>query len=416
MRLWKRCFLAILLASLFTPARAADNAAKANAEFAKLREEMVKADLVAGGIKHPDVLRVMKATPRHEFIPPSMRGSAYFDTSLAIGDGQTISAPFVVAQMLAKLDLQSTDNVLEIGTGSGYNAALLSQMAKDVYSIEICPRLATQARVTVAKLGYANVHVKEGDGFKGWPEHAPFDKIVVTCAPADVPEPLIAQLKEGGTMLIPVGSRFEQILFHLKKEYGQLSVISRQPTYFVPMTGAAQEGVATAPTNTEIINGSLERMENIPGLPDGWYSLKQVDCENGQGRSGSHGFHFSNNTPGRSAYAMQAFAVDGRKSKLIDISAWVRGQSLRTKSDAAPARIAITYYDQNQLPAGEGSINLTSGDQTQWHEVTGRLPVPPQARWAVFAVTLGETLGDLWADDFSLQPVSVDQIARQPRP
>ena len=160
--------------------------------------------------------------------------------SLPIGESQTISAPFVVAYMTEQLDPQPTDKVLEIGTGSGYQAAILSPLVKEVYSIEIVESLGQKAARTLKRLKYTNVKTKIGDGYQGWPEHAPFDKIIVTCSPEKVPQPLVDQLKEGGRMVVPVGERYTQELYLLRKKDGKLEQEVLVPTMFVPMTGKAE--------------------------------------------------------------------------------------------------------------------------------------------------------------------------------
>ena len=162
---------------------------------------MVARDVVAAGVTHPRVITALRRTPRHEFVPLAERRLAYFDMALPIGEQQTISPPFVVATMTAQLDPQPNDKVLEIGTGSGYQAAILAGVVGEVYTIEIHEPLARTATQTLSRLGYKNVHVKIGDGFQGWPEHAPFDKIIVTCSPEKVPQPLVDQLREGGRMV-----------------------------------------------------------------------------------------------------------------------------------------------------------------------------------------------------------------------
>ena len=149
----------------------------------------------------------MRKVPREQFVPEQIRGQSYSDGPLPIGYDQTISQPFIVAFMTEKLGLRPTDRVLEIGTGSGYQAAILAELAAEVYTIEIVEPLGKTAEATLQRLGYKNVHVETGDGYKGWPKHAPFDAIIVTCAPDHVPQPLVEQLKEGGRMVIPVGGR-----------------------------------------------------------------------------------------------------------------------------------------------------------------------------------------------------------------
>jgi protein-L-isoaspartate(D-aspartate) O-methyltransferase len=212
-------------------------------EFKRVRMNMVKEQLMAPGrdIRDARVLKAMEMVPRHEFVPDSYRDAAYEDGPLPIGYGQTISQPFIVAFMTEKLELQPRDRVLEVGTGSGYQAAILSRLVDHVYSIEIVEALARQARDTLERLGYHNVSVKAGDGYQGWPEFAPFDAIIVTCAPEAIPQPLVSQLKEGGRMMIPVGELPSQELYLLEKENGRIKQRAVLPVRFVPMTGQAQK-------------------------------------------------------------------------------------------------------------------------------------------------------------------------------
>jgi len=210
----------------------------------KAREEMVRSQLVAGGINNPDVLQAMSEVPRHEFVPLALRSNAYADGPLPIGHGQTISQPFVVARMTEALELSKGDTVLEVGTGSGYQAAVLGKIAREVYTIEIVPELAESAKSTLGRLGAENVHVRLGDGYLGWPEKAPFDAIIVTCAPEQVPEPLLAQLKDGGRLVIPIGKAGGiQELILLRKKNGQIHREKMLDVRFVPMTGSAINGL-----------------------------------------------------------------------------------------------------------------------------------------------------------------------------
>lgn len=192
------------------------------------------------GIKDERVLAAMRTVPRHEFVPEEFRFSAYDDRPLPIGYGQTISQPFIVAFMTEQLKPLPTDKVLEIGTGSGYQAAILSGLVNQVFTIEIVEPLAKRAEADLRRLNYTNVFVRAGDGYKGWPERAPFDTIIVTCAPDQVPKPLIEQLKEGGRMIIPVGpDGGVQELVLLEKHGGEVKQKSVLPVRFVPMTRAA---------------------------------------------------------------------------------------------------------------------------------------------------------------------------------
>jgi protein-L-isoaspartate(D-aspartate) O-methyltransferase len=197
---------------------------------------MVRRQIIARGVTDPKVLEAMRSVPRHLFVSESFRAYSYTDQPLPIGQRQTISQPYIVAYMTEALKLQSGDKVLEIGTGSGYQAAILGEIVAEVYTIEIIDVLGRIARETLAHLGYTNIHVRIGDGYKGWPEMAPFDAIIVTCAPEEIPEPLIEQLKEGGRMIIPVGPQGSvQELVLAIKERGEIRREGVMPVRFVPM-------------------------------------------------------------------------------------------------------------------------------------------------------------------------------------
>jgi protein-L-isoaspartate(D-aspartate) O-methyltransferase len=201
---------------------------------------MVEQQIEARGISDPATLAALRTVPRHEFLPMRLRSEAYADYPLPIGHGQTISQPFIVAFMTEAIRPQPGERILEIGAGSGYQAAVLAQMGAQVYTIEIVEPLAEMARQTLERLGYKNARVKSGDGFRGWPEHAPFDAIIVTCAPDKIPAPLVEQLRDGGRMIIPVGSGMNQELVLLRKKGDKIEKQSVLPVRFVPMTGEAQ--------------------------------------------------------------------------------------------------------------------------------------------------------------------------------
>lgn len=198
---------------------------------------MVAEQIQARGIRNPAVLKVMRETPRHLFAPDSLRSMAYQDTPLPIGHGQTISQPYIVAVMTELLEVAPGHKVLEIGTGSGYQAAILSRLARQVFTIEIVPELARQSAELLKKLGYLNVTVRQGDGYLGWPEEAPFDRIMLTAAPPEVPKALVEQLRPGGKLVAPVGrSAYDQELVVIDKEAGgKLRRRSVLPVRFVPM-------------------------------------------------------------------------------------------------------------------------------------------------------------------------------------
>jgi protein-L-isoaspartate(D-aspartate) O-methyltransferase len=201
---------------------------------------MIREQLEARDIKDPRVLAAMAGVPRHEFVPADLVESAYEDCALPLRSGQTISQPYIVAYMTQALDLKGMERVLEVGTGSGYQAAVLAGIVPEIYTVEILAELSGQAASTLARLGYKNVHFRIGDGYAGWPEHAPYDRIIVTAAPERVPQPLIDQMQIGGRMIIPVG-RIEQELAILDKGSDGIRRHSAIPVRFVPMTGKAQE-------------------------------------------------------------------------------------------------------------------------------------------------------------------------------
>jgi protein-L-isoaspartate(D-aspartate) O-methyltransferase len=208
--------------------------------FAESRRLMVRDQIERRGISTPGVLRAMAEVPRHLFVPEDYRGEAYADSPQPIGNGQTISQPYIVALMTSLLELDDDDTVLEIGTGSGYQAAVLAQLAREVYTIEILEPLARQAERVFADLKLRNVHTRVGDGYQGWPEAAPFDAVIVTAAPRRIPEPLIEQLKIGGRMVIPVGDYFQDLMVVTKTADG---VVKKNvlPVRFVPMTGEVEK-------------------------------------------------------------------------------------------------------------------------------------------------------------------------------
>ena len=207
---------------------------------------MVQRHLVERGLKNPRVLDAFRTVPRHLFLPPKTQRQAYDDESIPIGEGQTITPPYDVAFMTEVLDPKPTDRVYEVGTGSGYQSAILSRLVKEVYSVEIHAPLSKRATQVHKDLGYTNIHTRVGDGYVGWPEAAPFDAIIVTCAPTKVPQPLFDQLKEGGRMVIPIGDRFNQIVHLIIKKDGKRVDQELKPTLFVPMTGRDQEEAAAA--------------------------------------------------------------------------------------------------------------------------------------------------------------------------
>lgn len=202
--------------------------------YKKQRYKMVEEQIVKRGVSDRRVISALKKVERHKFVPKNLQRYAYDDGPLPIGEGQTISQPYIVALMTELLELKKTDRVLEIGTGSGYQAAILAEICNEVYTIEIIPKLGLQAEALLKELGYKNIKVKIGDGYLGWQEFAPYDKIIITCAPTEIPPPLIEQLKEGGIIVAPLGDFFQELVV-ARKIKGKIHKRSVIPVRFVPM-------------------------------------------------------------------------------------------------------------------------------------------------------------------------------------
>ncbi len=375
--------------------------------FELARKQLVQEVIIRSGITSQPVVEAMMSTPRHEFVARQYRNQAYFDMSLPIGDSQTISSPYIVAFMTQALDPQPTDRVLEIGTGSGYQAAVLSPIVKDVYTIEIVEPLGERADRTLKRLRYANVHTKIGDGYLGWPEHAPFDKIIVTCSPERVPVPLQEQLREGGLMVIPVGERYQQTLYLMRKKEGKLISEALQPTLFVPMTGKAEQGreVKPDPANPRLINGDFEEKPQSADFVPGWYYQRLATLGTEQPPQGQQFAAFSNQDPGRPSHLLQGLAVDGREVRGLKMSAMLKLINVRNVENSADfATIAMTFYDENRRDLGFQHIGPLQGSQ-DWKRVEYTFRVPPQAREALFRIGLFGATGYAALDDIQWEVV-----------
>jgi protein-L-isoaspartate(D-aspartate) O-methyltransferase len=231
---WTLLFLIGCVACAFAD-NGNDRSAQDPDAFSRRRQQMVDTQIRDRGVKDPRVLEAMRKVERHRFVRPRDVDLAYGDFPVDIGLSQTISQPYIVAYMTEALGVKPTDKVLEIGTGSGYQAAVLGELAREVYTIEIVPELAERSTRILKELGYANVHVRSGDGYAGWPEHAPFDAVIVTAAPDHIPQPLVDQLKVGGRIVVPVGRGDQDLLVMTKTEKG-LREDARLPVRFVPLT------------------------------------------------------------------------------------------------------------------------------------------------------------------------------------
>ncbi len=406
-KLFRPNVLAMLVCGVGLSLSAASTWAQTSKDYEILRNKMVDDEIVAAGVKNERVIKSMRTTLRHEFMPLSQRKFAYFDMGVAIGEGQTISSPFTVAYMTEQLDPQPTDKVLEIGTGSGYQAAVLSPLVQDVYTIEIVAVLGRRAKESLERLKYKNVHPLIGDGYKGWPEHAPFDKIIVTCSPENVPQPLVDQLKEGGRIIVPLGERYQQVLYRFIKKDGKLEREALLPTLFVPMTGAAEDlrKVLPDPLKPTIANGSFEESTKAPGIPDGWYYVRQAEIvSDDKAPAGKKYLHFTNANPGVEARALQAFPVDGRKVKGLDVSLRVKVKGVRPgqTQDQRPA-LHVTFYDENRAIAGSDWIGPWELDSPDWLDQKRTLTVPSKAREAILRIGLLGATGEASFDALELK-------------
>lgn len=373
--------------------------------FTQARQSMVEQEIVAAGVKDERVIEAMKATPRHEFVAAGQRKWAYLDMALPIGAGQTISPPFVVAYMTEALDPQPEDKVLEIGTGSGYQAAVLSPLVKEVYTIEIVESLGRTAANTLARLNYQNVYAKTGDGYQGWPEHGPFDKIIVTCSPESVPQPLVDQLAEGGRMVIPVGERYQQTLYLYRKKAGELEQEKLLPTLFVPMTGTAEEQREKLPDGSRptIQNGDFEEYHGTPPKPSGWHYQRQATLVTEEAPEGNQYVRFANEQPGRGAQMLQGMAVDGRQVAAITIRLLVKtGRAAPGGTRQQMPMVVVTFYDENRADAGTGWLGPWTGTHP-WTPVEKTIPVPIHAREAILRIGLHGAVGSISFDAVQLQ-------------
>ena len=409
--------LAACLLGLAPPAQAGD-------ERAGERAAMVERALVAEGITDERVLTALRTVPRHEFVRPRDRRRAYADAALPIGSGQTISPPFIVAYMTETLDVQPGMKVLEIGTGSGYQAAVLGQMGAEVYSIEIVDLLGRRAGKRLDELGYESVRTKVGDGYLGWPEHAPFDRIIVTCSPESVPRPLVAQLAEGGKLLVPLGERFQQTFHLFTKRDGELGAEQLIPTFFVPMTGRSEEARQVQPDGLRptVANASFEADEDGDGRADGWHYQRQTFLmpdawetrdENadslrgaaatapGEAPDGTRFLRIDARDSDRLAQFLQGLPVDGRRVGAIGLAMRVRGTDLLPpRTGGPPAGVGIYFYDDIRRELPGGFIGPFAGT-FDWDERGRRIAVPPDAREMIVRVAV-KGRGTLDVDALSL--------------
>jgi protein-L-isoaspartate(D-aspartate) O-methyltransferase len=294
---------------------------------------------------------------------------------------------------------------VEMGTGLANQGAILSPLVDSVYSIEIMAPLGRRAERTLRRLGYRNVHTKIGDGYLGWEEHAPFDKIIVTCSPEKVPQPLIDQLREGGTMVVPVGERYQQTLYLYTKKDGALEAQPLRPTLFVPMTGRAEQKreVQPDPLRPRIENGDFELPLGEHGEVEGWYYQRQVELvEDATAPEGTQYVHFTNEDSGRPAMILQGFPIDGRRISRLKVTAMVKYEGTRLGVDQSAPMILITYFDQQRQDKGRVAIGPFLGTQ-DWHRVEQVVRVPATAREAIFRIGLLGATGNISFDDVKIE-------------
>ena len=396
-------FLRLTIAGCVVGLFASLAVAQTRENYDRARNQMVTEFVEAAGVHNPRVLDAMRKVPRHEFVPSALKSKAYTDAAWSIGYKQTISPPFVVAYMTETLDPQPTDRVLEIGTGSGYQAAVLSHLVKDVYSIEIVEQLGRSAARRLKRLGYKNVKTKVGDGYLGWAEFAPFDKIIVTCSPESVPKPLVDQLKEGGKMVIPVGERYRQDLYLMEKKDGKLVRKQLIPTLFVPMTGRSEKErvIKPDPLNPQLFNGGFEVLEDS-GQASGWHYQREMTLVSESPPEGHHFARFENEDRGRLAQALQGLPIDGHQLATLDFRASVRSKDIVESLNAYErAGIRVFFYDDNRKLIGDEQATRVFGT-SDWHTVEGNAKIPTNARHAIVQVGLNGSTGRLDVDDVRL--------------
>jgi len=407
MNLYTKLSISFLIFGLISLEATLFAQSRENPALTKAREYMVETSVRQAGVTDLRVINSMLATRRHEFVPKKVFNRAYLDAGVPIGSGQTISSPFIVAFMTQMLDPQPTDKVLEIGTGSGYQAAILSPLVKEVYSIEIVESLGKRAARALKKLDYENVFTKIGDGYLGWEEHAPFDKIIVTCSPEDVPQPLIDQLKDDGLLIVPMGQRHQQTLFLMVKKDGKLVTEALRPTLFVPMTGAAEEArkVIPDPTNPEVLNFDFEEGLDDNGFVKGWYYQRRLELKKGEeAPSGDSYVEFSNDVPGQHAHVMQGLSIDGKKVSSVDFEAWVETVGVERGLHAVDLPSALlSFYDKDRRLLKDTVLDPLSKN-AQWQKLELKsVRVPIAAKEAIVRIGLFGATGTAKFDGVKLK-------------
>jgi protein-L-isoaspartate(D-aspartate) O-methyltransferase len=370
--------------------------------YQRARLKMVEDKIVGAGVRNELVLDAIRAVPRHRFVLPKFEADAYREVIIDIGHKQTLSTAYIVAYMTEAIDPKPTDRVLEIGTGSGYQAAVLAKLVKDVYSIEIVEPLGREAAERLQKLGFKNAHVRIGDGYQGWPEEAPFDKIIVTCSPESVPRPLFDQLREGGKMIIPLGERYNQAFYLIEKIDGKQVKTKLLPTLFVPMTGKAESERRALPNSARprIANGGFEA--STENVPDAWFYVRQGTLEHKGAPEGKSFLEFSNREPGRESHALQAFGVDGKRIRALHFSLYVKlVNAIPGHEGYEQPALAIRFFDSQNKALKEEIIGPWRGT-SPWRRISAEVPVPKDTAMAMIQVGLRGATGTMGVDDVRL--------------
>jgi protein-L-isoaspartate(D-aspartate) O-methyltransferase len=397
-------WLALLLSIYFNALLDAQESTS-EAVYAERRIKLIENVLKPGGIRDSAVLEASLNTRRHEFVPENVREQAYLDRALPIGEHQTISSPFIVALMTEILQPKKTDKVLEIGTGSGYQAAMLSPLVQHVYSIEIIEELQNRTTELLKRLGYTNITTKTGDGYLGWAEHAPFDKIIVTCSPDKIPKPLIEQLADGGLMVIPVGERYQQMLRRYRKVGKELVIEYARPTQFVPMLGVAesQRRDKVDGSRPQIVNGDFEEPASGDFVPGWYYEFGIKLISDPTAPRGGKVARFTSDKPSQPSMLLQVLPLDGEQVRRVSLSGSVKTENVRLSSnwDEQPF-IVLQFLDENRNHIGYQWLGPFVGD-TPWKSVQREVPIPRECREAIVMIGLFGAVGQASFDGLEIE-------------
>lgn len=359
----------------------------------------------------PIVLSAIMRTARDRFVPASYKKTAFRDLAVPLGRSRYQQAPSLLAYMTEELDVRPDEKVLHIGTGSGYYTAVLSLLAKEVYTVELDETLGNRASQTFEKLAYTNIYTKIADGYDGWEEHAPFDRIVFTCSPETVPEPLVKQLREGGVMIVPLGEPFRQVLYRCKKKGEELQKEFLLPYPFELMEGEAQSRRQTKPDpeRPELSNGHFERFHEN-GEPYGWFSMTNaIVREVPDAPEGRHFLKLEVNSfssdEARFARAEQSFALEGKNVSRLHLEAFLRGDRLETLSARnvrASASMILLCYDESDRLLQRYDLAPVSGS-FDWKAFQCEISVPKKTKKATLILTLSDRTGTLEFDALSVR-------------